>query len=196
MKNTVVLVEADVARRAELTRFLTGHWHVEPFEEPAELGAYWPRDTAFIFAADEGDVIDRLMEIPNALCVPILAYSDAPRTERVVQAIRRGVTDYYALPLDPDAAMPRLTDTIKHARAEIEIRQQQVHARRMIADLSPREQDIGRELLAGHSNKGIAKTLGISPRTVEIHRANMMKKMGATSTAEAVRILLHSQSIN
>lgn len=196
MQLTVILIEPDIARRAELTRSFTGQWHIEPFEDPSELRTFWPSNPAFIFAADEGGLLDALMAIPQALCVPILAYSAAPQTGQVVQAIRRGVIDYYALPLDPAKAIPRIKDTIEYAQAEIELRQKQVQARMLVADLSRRENDIARELVSGQSNKGIAKALGISPRTVEIHRANMMTKLGAGSTAEAVRILLDARTIN
>lgn len=196
MKSTVTLIEPDVAQRAELTQILTKFWHVEPFEDVAELQSFWPRNTAFIFAHDESDTLGRLMDIPAAQCLPIMAYSRTPQTEQVVRAIRLGVIDYFALPLDPGTALPRLKDTIESVKFEVEARRQQAAARELVADLSRRETEVGRELVAGHSNKGIAKVLGISPRTVEIHRANMMSKLRVTSTAEAVKVLLDARMIN
>ena len=59
-----------------------------------------------------------------------------------------------------------------------------------MAALSPREADVLRGLVAGRQHKVIAYDLGISPRTVEIHRANLMDKLGARSLAEAVRVAL------
>ena len=61
-----------------------------------------------------------------------------------------------------------------------------------IAKLSGREREVLEYLSEGHSNKMIARELEISPRTVEIHRANMMHKIGANHAAEAVRIRIES----
>jgi DNA-binding CsgD family transcriptional regulator len=57
-----------------------------------------------------------------------------------------------------------------------------------VASLSPRCRDVLEGLLAGRSNKVIAQDLGISPRTVEIHRARLMQKLGARNVADAIRI--------
>ena len=64
-----------------------------------------------------------------------------------------------------------------------------VAARNRMSTLSPREREVLDQLAAGNSNKVIAQALAISPRTVEIHRASMMRKLGARHAAEAVRRL-------
>jgi DNA-binding CsgD family transcriptional regulator len=58
------------------------------------------------------------------------------------------------------------------------------------ADLTPRERMILTEIVRGHSSKEVARALDISPRTVEFHRANLLKKYGAKNTAELVRKVL------
>jgi two-component system response regulator FixJ len=58
----------------------------------------------------------------------------------------------------------------------------------LLEALSPREQDVLRGVVAGKSNKVIAQDLGISPRTVEVHRANLMTKTGAGSLSDLVRM--------
>ena len=58
--------------------------------------------------------------------------------------------------------------------------------------LTARERDVLKGLVAGESNKAIARFLGISPRTVEIHRTNLKRKLGASSTADLVRIGIYS----
>jgi two-component system response regulator FixJ len=65
-------------------------------------------------------------------------------------------------------------------------------ARARTAVLSPREKEVLSQLVEGKSNKGIALALDISPRTVEIHRANMMRKLNAQSIADAVRLALYA----
>jgi len=67
-----------------------------------------------------------------------------------------------------------------------------IKARTRIANLSTREREVLHWLAEGSSNKAIARELDISPRTFEIHRANMMAKLGAKHAAEAVRLRLES----
>lgn len=68
-----------------------------------------------------------------------------------------------------------------------------IEARDRIATLSAREREVLDWLADGSSNKVIARELDISPRTVEIHRANMMNKLGANHAAEAVRLKLEAK---
>jgi DNA-binding CsgD family transcriptional regulator len=63
-----------------------------------------------------------------------------------------------------------------------------MEARRLVDSLSPRERDVLERLLSGGSNKVIGRALGLSPRTVEMHRAKMLDRLGATTTAEALEI--------
>ena len=62
------------------------------------------------------------------------------------------------------------------------------HAAQRIEGLTPREKEVFEDLVVGHSNKGIADKLSISPRTVELHRAHVMKKMQAQSLSQLVRM--------
>ena len=80
------------------------------------------------------------------------------------------------------------TDAGRHAEA----RRRLIDARRRIDQLSKREREVLDWLSEGCSNKAIARELEISPRTVEIHRANMMDKLGAGHAAEAVRLRLEA----
>ncbi|MEM6267027.1 MAG: LuxR C-terminal-related transcriptional regulator, partial [Pseudomonadota bacterium] len=72
-------------------------------------------------------------------------------------------------------------------------RRRMIEARDRIASLSGREREVLDWLAEGSSNKVIARELDISPRTVEIHRANMMNKLGARHAAEAVRLKLEAK---
>lgn len=67
---------------------------------------------------------------------------------------------------------------------------QQTCRKDVLDRISPRELEVLKLLLAGESNKSIALVLDISPRTVEVHRANMMKRLEVTSFAELVRVAL------
>ena len=59
-----------------------------------------------------------------------------------------------------------------------------------VSSLTPRERQVLAEIMAGASNKEAGRTLGISPRTVEVHRARIMEKLGAKNAADLVRIVL------
>ncbi len=68
------------------------------------------------------------------------------------------------------------------------------HAAQRIERLSPREKEVFEDLVVGHSNRAIADKLGISPRTVEVHRARVMKKMHAQSLPHLVRMAIEIEA--
>jgi PAS domain S-box-containing protein len=65
-----------------------------------------------------------------------------------------------------------------------------ISARRVVVDLTTREREIARQIAAGHSTKQIARDLAVSPRTIDGHRARLMKKMGASSASEMIARLM------
>jgi two-component system response regulator FixJ len=105
-----------------------------------------------------------------------------------VAAMKAGVYDFIEKPFDPSG----LLSTIDAAFSNLEIAtfatQRANAAESKISALSPREADVLKGLIKGRPNKIIAHELEISPRTVEIYRANMMEKLGVHSLAEALRI--------
>lgn len=120
--------------------------------------------------------------------LPLIGVSRDPQPRRVVCAVKSGVLDYLSLPLDPESLRSALADIKVEAEACYAAQSKLIAARNRIAQLSPREREVLDKLAEGGSNKLIARDLAISPRTVEIHRANMMTKLGANHAAEAVRI--------
>ena len=124
--------------------------------------------------------------------LPITFYSAEPAPERIVQAMQLGAWDYLKWPFDP-----RLLDASLRTLAAIGDRLIGEHRRRIEAKakvdrLTGRETDVLRLMVQGYANKNIAMDLDISPRTVEIHRGNMMRKLQASSTSDAVRIALYA----
>ncbi|AOL95385.1 regulatory protein, luxR family [Porphyrobacter sp. LM 6] len=116
-----------------------------------------------------------------------------PRPNRIVEAIKAGALDYLALPLDPERFTRSLARIAHEAEQFGMARRRMIEARDRIATLSVREREVLDWLAEGSSNKAIARELDISPRTVEIHRANMMTKLGARHAAEAVRLKLEAK---
>lgn len=119
--------------------------------------------------------------------IVITGHADVPLA---VEAMKAGVVDFIEKPFDDEVfllavrqAMARGTDqqAEREARTEVLAR---------IESLSGRERDVLDGLVAGRGNKVIAFDLGISPRTVEIYRANLMTKMGASGLSDLVRMTL------
>jgi FixJ family two-component response regulator len=105
-----------------------------------------------------------------------------------VRAIKDGAFDFIEKPFDADTVVRRVEDAIsaqkqRPAHGEFETSP-------IASALTPRERDVLREITAGATNKEAGRKLGISPRTIEVHRARIMEKLGARNTADLMRIVL------
>lgn len=175
--------------------FALGH-HCEIYANIGELTEHVP-DHGIILAFDD-PADGGVARVLRALSVigkwlPVVATSFDPRPTCVVEAIKAGALDYLRLPLQEerlDSAIARISG---EADAYAQARRKMVEARNRIAALSSREREVLDWLAEGCSNKMIARELSISPRTVEIHRANMMTKLGADHPSQAVRLRLEAQ---
>ncbi|WP_435521375.1 response regulator transcription factor [Altererythrobacter litoralis] len=105
----------------------------------------------------------------------------------------RSRAEFARLAFDPSALEECLARVSDEIEAYCEARRRMIEARSRIANLSNREREVLDWLAQGSSNKTIARELEISPRTVEIHRANMMTKLGATHPADAVRLKIEAR---
>lgn len=187
----------DSRLRAEQSRlaFELGH-HAEVYSDLAELLDSAPREGVIIacdnvLAGGMDRLLDRLGDA--GIWLPVIAASHSPDVDDVVQAIRAGALDYLRLPLTREEFLRMAAHVSADAGRHGEARRRLVEARQRIAMLSRREREVLDWLSEGCSNKAIARALDISPRTVEIHRANMMEKLGATHAAEAVRLRLEAR---
>lgn len=196
-KATLHFIDSCSRQRAELARigFALGH-HCEVYGDLSELAAHPPREGIIIArdTAEDGGVgmiLDRLGRL--GIWLPLIAVDEQPRPNRIVEAIKAGALDYLALPFDPER-FTRCLDRIEKEAEQFGVaRRRMIEARDRISTLSTREREVLDWLAMGSSNKAIARELEISPRTVEIHRANMMTKLGARHAAEAVRLKLEAK---
>jgi two-component system response regulator FixJ len=124
---------------------------------------------------------------PDIAVVIMTGFADVPLA---VRAMREGAVDFVEKPTPPDvlaSAVRRAFDKVSRAESGDAGRRE---AAARIERLTEREREVLELLVAGHANKIVAHKLGISPRTVEIHRSRLMEKTGAGSLAELVRTAL------
>jgi two-component system response regulator FixJ len=126
---------------------------------------------------------------PKLPLILITGHGDIPMA---VAAMKAGAADFLEKPFAADALLTAIKAAvhphrINNAHEETEVAQQ------MLKKLTPRESEVLDYLVAGKSNKEVAAKLGVSPRTVEFHRAHIMEKAGAKRLPELVRIWLAAQ---
>jgi len=120
--------------------------------------------------------------------LPVIVLTGHGDIGTAVAAMKGGAIDFLEKPFDRDALLEALARGFERIGEGDAALATKTDAERRIAALSPREQDVLRGLVRGHPNKTIAYDLGISPRTVEVHRANAMAKLGARNLSEALRL--------
>jgi FixJ family two-component response regulator len=115
----------------------------------------------------------------------ITGHGDIPMA---VEAMRRGALDFLRKPFGEDDLLQRVNDALKRATDVRDERRALAEVQAHFATLSPREREVFERIASGQANKFVAIELGISERTVEIHRSQVMRKMGARSLAQLVRM--------
>jgi len=134
------------------------------------------------------DLLHRLRELHVALPVIVITgHGDVPLA---VEAMKAGALDFLEKPFDDDALLNAVNAALRHQGADAKREADRAGIMEKLASLSNRERQVLEGLVAGHPNKTIAFDHGISPRTVEIYRANLMSKMQAGSLSELVRMAL------
>lgn len=195
-RSHIHVIDPDFRRRARISHELMQRdFHAEIYEDLEEFGARIPDDGA-VFAIDDPARCDarELIEILEGTGrrLPVAMYSDECSPEKIVNAMLEGALDYLQFPFEAkllDRAVERLSSEGER-RAERDRRR--ADAKAAVEELSTRELEVLASMVQGNSNKEIAQELGISPRTVEIHRGNMMRKLRARSTSDAIRLAVYA----
>ena len=121
--------------------------------------------------------------------LPVVMMTGQSDVETAVRAMKLGAVEFLQKPFTEDALFAAIARTRERAiQRQVNSDTAEVAAR--IRALSKREHEVLRALAAGHPHKQIAYDLGISVRTVEVHRARMMRRLGVRSLAEAVKLLV------
>ncbi|MDH3667856.1 MAG: response regulator [Paracoccaceae bacterium] len=191
--HSLALVEDDEPVRTSLCAVLESWgFSVEAFEDGESfLASDWDRRADCILldvrlpGIDGISVLSKLTD--RGVAAPVVILTGHGDISMAVEALRIGAKDFIEKPFDDDDLVQRVNEVIETSeRADRDATEH----RGRIATLTPREADVFREVVAGCANKVIAHRLGLSPKTVEIHRARVMEKTGATNLSQLVRMAL------
>jgi two-component system response regulator FixJ len=134
------------------------------------------------------DLLRKLKDLNVGL--PVIVMTGHGDVQLAVEAMKGGAVDFLEKPFDDDVLIASVQSALSRADQMARREGERAELHEKLAALSGRERDVLEGLVAGKPNKIIAFELGISPRTVEIYRANVMTKMRAGSLSELVRMAL------
>jgi FixJ family two-component response regulator len=195
-KGTVYVVDDDEAVRDSLQWLLEGKdYRVRCFESAeAFLNRYDPREVACLIADVRMsgmtglELQNRLLEDHSPLpIVFITGHGDVPMA---VDTMKKGAMDFIQKPFDEEQLLGLVERMLEHARGTFSDQQQAASREALLSKLTTRESQVLERIVAGRLNKQIADDLGISIKTVEAHRANIMEKLNANTVADLLKIAL------
>ena len=193
---TVHIIDDDEAVRESLTFLLkTAQIDVRGYPSAAAFLEALPAAPAGCVITDVRmpgmsgiDLLRRMKELANTMPVIVITgHGDVPLA---VEAMKVGAADFLEKPFDDDVLLTSVRSALSQRDDEAKRQSERGEIEKKLSMLSNRERDVLRGLVAGRANKQIAYDLGISPRTVEIYRANLMNKMQAGSLSDLVRMAL------
>lgn len=197
--DTLHIVDADLTRRANLARMvLAAGRHAEIYANADELMAHAPADGVVILHDDpDAETVPNLISaISDAgTWLPVIAISEHLDRRAIVKAMKAGAVDYLPVPSRFDTlgdAINRTADEVAERRTR---RVRAASARQRIDRLTRRERQVLELMAIGGTNKTMARDLGISQNTIEIHRQNMVNKLGALNSVDAARIWFEATNL-
>ena len=195
-KGTVYVVDDDEAVRDSLQWLLEGKdYRVRCFESAESfLSRYDPREVACLIVDIRMggmtglELQNRLIESQSALpIVFITGHGDVPMA---VETMKKGATDFIQKPFKEDQLLPLVERMLNQAKETFAEHLIAASREALMARLTLRESQVLERIVAGRLNKQIADDLGISIKTVEAHRANIMEKLNANTVADLLKIAL------
>lgn len=195
-KTVIHVIDDDTAMRESLAFLLDVNGYKPRVHESA--GAFLNEaiaDTPCCIVSDirmpgmNGIELVRKLKSQGSMC-PVILITGHGDVALAVEAMKAGAVDFIEKPFDDEILLNAIRSALA-ARPDAAVESSaRKEAEARLAELSPRERDVLQGLVAGKINKVIAHDLSISPRTVEVYRANLMAKTGARSMSELMRIAL------
>jgi len=130
----------------------------------------------------------RLVE--QGVRLPVIVMTGFADVPAAVRAMKAGAVDFIEKPFADDQLLSAVRRALAENRDALEAARAGDHARQLIASLTPRESEVLQLLAEGHSNKEMARVLGTSPRTIDVHRARVLQKLGVDTLPDLVRLVL------
>ena len=199
-ERTVHVVDDDAAVRRSLERLLdAAGFRAVSYETPMAFLASAPGLSSGCVLLDvrmpgmDGLTLQaRLAKLDNHL--PVVVMTGQGDVQTAVRAMKAGAVDFIEKPYDDEVLVKAIELALSLPRQSDRNREAAEAAQR-VAALSPRERQVLDALVAGRPNKVIAYDLGISARTVEVHRARMMERLGVRQLAEAIRLAVMARLV-
>ncbi|HMM53748.1 MAG TPA: response regulator [Candidatus Desulfobacillus sp.] len=121
-------------------------------------------------------------------CLPVIVMTGHGDVESVREAFKAQAVDFLEKPLDQVRLMAAINDALSKSAASLLETERQDAFARLLATLTPREREVMDMIVVGGHNRDIAEKLGISPRTVEVHKARVMQKLQVGGVAQLIRL--------
>jgi len=197
MKPSVYLVDDDEAVRDSLTALLEAAGHsVRTFASGEAFLAAWSAEWSGCVLLDIAmpgmsgmDVHAGMLR--RGITLPVIFLTGHGDISTAVKAVKAGAIDFLQKPVLGQALLARVDDAMAIDAEQSEAWYRIAAVRARFDRLTPRERAVMAHAAAGSQNKEIARTLGISHRTVEIHRGRVMRKMGAASVVDLATMAMH-----
>jgi len=195
-KTVIHVVDDDAAMRDSLAFLLdVNGFQPKTYDSANAFLSEVPVDMAACVVSDirmpgmNGIELVRELKRKGNFC-PVILITGHGDVGLAVEAMKAGAVDFIEKPFDDAVLLGAIRTALEAYSAKEGDSAAKKEAEARLADLSPRERDVLQGLVAGKINKVIAHDLNISPRTVEVYRANLMAKTGARSMSELMRIAL------
>jgi len=194
----VHVIDDDEAVRDSLTFLLkTAHMEVRTYESATAFLSALPSVSGGCIVTDvrmpEISGVDLLRQLKQLKAnIPVIVITGHGDVQLAVEAMKLGALDFIEKPCDDELLLASIRSALGRSKEDAVHETERAKLLAKLSTLSNREREVLDGLVAGKPNKIIAFDLGISPRTVEIYRANVMSKMDAGSLSELVRMALQA----
>ena len=199
VNRTIFLVDDDVAVCSALSVFLeVSGYNVRTYHSAETFLQEVECTTEGMMLLDQSMIgmsgLELQAELANrGIFLPIIFISGNGSVQMSVKAIKGGAIDFLEKPFNNVQLLKSIREAFSLADGNKEHLHTAAELRRCYANMTDREREVMKHVVAGMANKDLAELLGISRRTIEVHRMSVMKKMGAESLADLVRIYVMCQ---